>query len=190
MALYGFGRRKTREVITRRRYIQPAGFWIRVVATLIDGLVFLPLGAVNVWAFFSLKSLPLVLLLYVPGLLYKPCMESFFGATLGKMVCGVMVVDDSGDRLSLGAAYFRFSLNLPSLVMAVLGAILVFALPEFQAANGIAKASRVASANSLHTHMLLATIPFYISCLAIPFSERKRALHDFMAGSYCVYTNG
>ncbi|MCD6385696.1 RDD family protein, partial [Candidatus Sumerlaeota bacterium] len=82
---------------------RPAGFWIRVVATLVDFIVFIPVVALSFYAISS-KSLFLTLLLILPGVLYKPLMEAFYGATLGKMACGLRVVDKSGANLSVPRA--------------------------------------------------------------------------------------
>lgn len=121
--------------VTRSR--RPAGFWIRVVATLIDGIILVPFVLIAFYVLLFTKSLPIYLLLSIPALVYKPFMESRYGATLGKMACGLQVIDHHGRWLSLGAAYLRFS---PQLVHALVGigcTIWVFFMPEFQAVSGL-----------------------------------------------------
>ena len=86
-------------------YARPAGFWIRVGASIIDSLVFIPIAALGFWNTFSLKSTALLVVLSVPGFFYKPLMEAFCGATLGKMSCGIKVTDPKGKKLSLFYAY-------------------------------------------------------------------------------------
>jgi hypothetical protein len=55
----------------------PAGFWIRVVAALFDFIIALsPLQVAVFIALFCVKSLPLFLLVSIPGFVYKPLMES------------------------------------------------------------------------------------------------------------------
>ena len=66
-------------------YSRPAGFWIRVGAHIIDAVVFIPLVVAAFWNMFRVKSMFVLVLISVPGLVYKPLMESYFGATLGKM---------------------------------------------------------------------------------------------------------
>ena len=60
-------------------YARPAGFWIRVGASLIDGAVFIPIGILGFWNYFSLRNTVVLVLIAVPGLLYKPLMEAFCG---------------------------------------------------------------------------------------------------------------
>ena len=85
-------------------YSRPAGFWIRVGAYFIDSVIFFPIIILSIWNTYSFKSIAVLILMNLPGLIYKPFMESFFGATLGKMACGIKVIDDNGKKLSLFAA--------------------------------------------------------------------------------------
>ncbi len=101
------------------RWVTYAGFWIRVVAQLIDGLV--------LWAFFiavdflllgdpfppepprttpayAASSVVVVLTVW----LYTAVMESSHRqATLGKMLVGINVTDLEGNRISFGHATGR-----------------------------------------------------------------------------------
>lgn len=110
-----------------------AGFWIRALAKLLDALILLPVIAVIVFALTELmpKILPLVadwrvipktktpllallsalaalpvLLIYQTGFLAK------WGATPGKMLCHLRVVDGEGVRLSVYHAAYRFCMEL------------------------------------------------------------------------------
>ncbi|MEJ2701101.1 MAG: RDD family protein [Sedimentisphaerales bacterium] len=69
-------------------YSRPAGFWIRFGAQIVDFFVLIPVVVLSYWNTFALKSMIVLVLISVPGLVYKPFMESFFGATLGKMAWG------------------------------------------------------------------------------------------------------
>ena len=145
---------------TERKY---AGFWIRFVASLIDGLV------LGIPLFFFQMFINLLILVPVMGnqaqmntanmtvvlvngvlstvvtVAYYALMESSLKqATLGKMVVGVKVVDENGGRLSLGRAILRY-------------------IGKFLSAI------------------------FYIGYIMAAFTERKRALHDFIAKTYVVY---
>src|SRR4030043_189847 len=88
-------------------YSRPAGFWIRVGASIIDSLIFIPIVILSIWNTYSLKSTAVLVLISLPGLIYKPFMESFFGATLGKMSCKIKVINDNGKKLPLFDAYVR-----------------------------------------------------------------------------------
>ena len=137
------------------------GFWIRVVAYIVDGIllniVFGVLGVVmgvslmptrfsdmdSVEAFTSMGQLQLVSL--VVTWLYFSLMESSArGATVGKMIVGLRVVTDQGNRLSFLQATGRFFAKFISALILCIGFIMV------------------------------------------AFTDRKRGLHDIIAGTLVV----
>jgi uncharacterized RDD family membrane protein YckC len=149
-----------------------AGFWLRFVAAIIDGLVLgIPLGII---AFLLIASaipllthtqdpmtvimtiLPRILFLVVIYLvaswLYWGLMESSsWQATLGKKALGLRVTDLAGSRPTFGRASGRFF-----------------------AGRGI---SFVPSIGGLY---------FLIDCIMAGFTERKQALHDMIASCLVV----
>ena len=168
-------------------YSRPAGFWIRVGAQIIDFFVFIPIVALGIWNTYSLKSTIVLVLISVPGLLYKPFMESFFGATLGKMACGIKVIDDNGKKLSLFGAYVRYFPFLIQAGVALAGQLILFSSEQFQSATSMVELSQAQQGNPLS---LLGTIVYalvLIECIVAAFTFRKRALHDMLAESFCVY---
>jgi uncharacterized RDD family membrane protein YckC len=130
------------------------GFWIRVVAYIIDAIVIniatwaigLVIGA-NPFAMDPTKGYDptSTLVSLVIGLLYFALLESSErGATLGKMAVGLRVVTSDGARLSFVHALGRY----------------------------LAK--------------LLSGIILGIGFLMVAFTERKRGLHDMVAGPLVV----
>ena len=168
-------------------YSRPAGFWIRVGANMIDGLIFIPIGLLIIWNIFSLKSTIVLILSFLPVFIYKPFMESFFGATLGKMACGIKVIDDNGKKLSLFGAYVRF---FPFLIRAgvnLAGQLIMFSSPQFQSATSMMEFAQVQQDNFLAPMRRILSIMIIIECIFAAFTFRKRALHDMLAESFCVY---
>jgi uncharacterized RDD family membrane protein YckC len=168
-------------------YSRPAGFWIRVGAHIIDSVIFLPFAALSFWNMFSLKSIPVLILMVLMGLIYKPFMEAFFGATLGKMACKVKVIDAEGNKLSLLRAYVRY---LPFLVASVIGLatqLILFSSPEFQAAETMIDLAEAQQKGILDWIGTGVNILILIECVFAAFTFRKRALHDMLAKSFCVY---
>jgi len=168
-------------------YSRPAGFWIRVGAYIIDGLVFIPIMILSGWNIYSLKSTAVLALISLPGFLYKPFMESFFGATLGKMSCKIKVIDDNGKKLSLLGAYVRFFPFLLSTGVALAGQLIVFSSPQFQSATSMMEISQAQQENFLYLIGLIVNVLILIECVFAAFTFRKRALHDMLAESFCVY---
>ena len=168
-------------------YSRPAGFWIRVGAQIIDFLVFIPIVALSIWNLYSFKSTAVLVLITVPSLIYKPFMESFFGATLGKMACGIKVIDDNGKKLSLFTAYVRYFPFLISAGVSLAGQLIVFSSEQFQSATSIAEVGQAQQGNFLSLLSTIVSILVLIECIVAAFTFRKRALHDMLAESFCVY---
>jgi uncharacterized RDD family membrane protein YckC len=168
-------------------YSRPAGFWIRVGAYIIDSLIFIPIIILSVWNTWHLKSTVVLVLSSLPGLIYKPFMESFFGATLGKMSCKLKVIDDNGNKLSLFSAYIRFLPFLFSAGVTLAGQLIIFSSPQFQSATSMMELAEAQQGNYLDVVSYVATAFILIDCVLVAFTFRKRALHDMMAESFCVY---
>lgn len=147
-----------------------AGFWLRVAAAVIDGII-LAIPLVFVWIVMFASAIPLlrhardtdspalVLMAILPRLilvlvllllaswLYWAAMESStWQATLGKRAVGVYVTDLAGNRVTFGRASGRFF-----------------------AGRGI---SAIPSIGGLY---------FLVSCIMAGLTERKQALHDMIA---------
>jgi uncharacterized RDD family membrane protein YckC len=168
-------------------YSRPAGFWIRVGAHIIDSLIFFPIIILSIWNTYSFKSIAVLILMNLPGFIYKPFMESFFGATLGKMACGIKVIDDNGKKLSLFAAYVRFFPFLIAAGVALAGQVIVFSSPQFQSATSMMEIGQAQQANYLKYVGMIVNLLLIVECVFVAFTFRKRALHDMLAESYCVY---
>lgn len=143
----------------RQRY---AGFWIRLVAKLVDGLV---LGTVCFGLVFGLlfsvysshdphdltrNSQSFILLIYALiiaiTIAYDTLFVGKYGATLGKMACGLRVVNSNGQKTTYLRAFAR-------------------RLSEW----------------------LTYMIPLYIGYIMAAFSKQKCALHDHICSTRVVH---
>ena len=139
------------------------GFWIRVLAYIIDGIllniafgIIAAVIGVNLFPADPAKIDPVELLSQMGNVqlvavvvtwLYFALMESSpRGATVGKMVLGLRVVDDHGNRISFLRATGRFFAKF------------------------------------------ISTVILFIGYLMVAFTDRKRGLHDIIAGTLVVKT--
>src|SRR4029077_17249553 len=111
---------KRREGVSRGLARHFACFWIRVLARLIDGIlfgiVFFILGLVffgsngfAVFAPFGSRLFGIMLLLRVViAAAYEIVLTAQYGGTLGKLALGLRVITANGDRLSLGLSTGRY----------------------------------------------------------------------------------
>jgi uncharacterized RDD family membrane protein YckC len=124
----------------------------------------------------------------VPGLLYKPLMEAYCGATLGKMACGIKVIDGQGKKLSLLNAYARYLPFLAAAVIGLVNQLVLFSLPAFQSAESFTEIAQAQQEKTLLDILgTVVNIFVVIECIVAAFTVRKRALHDMLAESFCVY---
>lgn len=113
-----------------------AGFWRRVAAALIDGLL---VGIVSwiVTAIFSTISdgaeVTAQVLVFVAAYAYYAGMESSsYQATIGKIALGIQVTDLSGNRISFGRALGRNLAEILSALILLIGYIMVAFTPKKQ----------------------------------------------------------
>jgi len=124
-----------------------AGFWVRVVSSLIDGIILgVVVGILQLAVFGSMFLNPalqqgrppdpsavapflgLIGIMYVVQIALASSYEAFFiaklGATPGKMVIGVKVLRPDGSPVSLGRAYGRYFAKFVSALTLFIGFIM------------------------------------------------------------------
>lgn len=105
------------------RSFRNGGFWIRVLAAFLDGL-FLWIASYVLARYVGLWAGPL--LGFIGQWLYFAGMESSGNqATFGKMVCGLMVTDTEGRRISFGRATGRYFAKILSALILGIGYLMV-----------------------------------------------------------------
>ena len=106
-----------------------AGFWIRVGAAFIDGIILLVVQQLVILVFggsFSNPSGAAQGINMLVGILYTTLMESSEKqATLGKMAVGIKVGDEFGNRISFGNALGRYFAKLVSVITLFIGFMMV-----------------------------------------------------------------
>ena len=137
------------------------GFWIRLVASFIDGIILLILiillASISLVIFGAALGegagvgmfLLVFILASIATILYKPIMEaSEYQGTVGKYALGMKVVDQNGQRITMTSSFLRT-------ILYIIGA------------------------------------QVFLLCLGIVmigFTEYKQGLHDILANTYVVTT--
>lgn len=149
--------------------VRYAGFWLRFVASLIDGIVLyivqmiITVPLMGIMGFTALNAesmneaqqmgavgaiIGIVLMTFlfssIVQWLYYALMETYYGATLGKMALGLKVTDLEGNKISFLKATGRYFGKILSGMILLIGYIMA------------------------------------------AFTEKKQALHDLMAGCLVV----
>jgi len=151
-------------------YFSYAGPTVRIAAFCFDLALLLLLAGIV-----FLKNLPLLWLAVLTIFAYKPLTETFAGATLGKKLLGIQVVDPQGKKISAKVASLRFIPFIPLLVVC--------------AAGLLATVGRGPN-NSFGFLCILSGLIVLADGASMFISKEKKALHDLAAGSMCVFGPG
>ncbi len=129
---------KLKEGVTVR-HMNYAGFWIRFGASIIDGII---TGVVNVMINIGFGAMAAVvsssgdsknaIIFSAISTLLSLCIaigyETFFtgkwGATIGKMACGLKVVTPEGDKVTYSRAFGRYFAKIVSSLILLIGYIM------------------------------------------------------------------
>lgn len=114
-----------------------AGFWIRFAASLVDGFILIPVSLgvqlLTGQSFSQIVGLetktPLMyvisyVLSFATGVAYEAGMIGRYGATVGKMACGIKVVLPDGGKVSYLRAFGRYFAKLLNMLTIYIGYIM------------------------------------------------------------------
>lgn len=164
-----------------------AGFGIRVGASLLDSLVLVPLIGLDYLNMLQLKNLPLALSLALISALYKPLMEYFYGATVGKMIVKIKVVNYQLGAISLEQALIRYLPWAMSVVVNFLATAALFEAEGFAEARDFVTYGELAAASPYDKWIQFSIWVMPISAFGILFNNYQQAVHDQLARTYCIY---
>ena len=163
-------------------------FWRRFFAEFVDSLILLPVTLIASWVWRHADSVPLPLLALhylVTRLLFFIYRIYFLGAhgqTPGKMALGVVVLDVSERR----HVSYRQALLRDAAPLAVMLLLLPYQL--FQILTGrfylLHPGGRPDAISWISSLVLM--VWFLLEIVTMTFNSKRRALHDFIAGSVVV----
>jgi uncharacterized RDD family membrane protein YckC len=187
LAVWAYHRRRTVAEVDRYRT-----FWPRFWAESVDALVLWPLSLASAIASSGGASNEVMVVasgvVSAAAFVYTAVMHGRFGQTVGKMAVKVQVVDArTGDRISWRQAFIRESIPL-GMALILFASLLVApttdVLPLDAAANDVPSLSVA--------EWLLLALPmlwFAAEVVTMLTNPRRRALHDFVAGTVVERTN-
>lgn len=164
------------------------GFWVRLGAMFIDGLVLAPVSVgIMYYNATAMKSPILLAVITLLSLAYKPVMEYIYGATLGKMALKLRVVDAQFESAGLQEILLRNIFHIvPSLVTLVF-TIGLYLSPEFEDISGFMEYSQYSS--QFKSLQIVNYVSFFITivdAIVLLADSRKRSLHDKIAQTYVI----
>ena len=167
-----------------------ATFWRRFVAMWIDFLIFLPLGLTTAWLESISKSAALVLVVPYAALAigYSIYGHGRFGQTVGKWVMSVRVVRLTGERIGWREAWLRSSVDLLFSVLGIVGRLVALATIADSEFYGSRRAEHLLAHEPVWAVWAgwLGVIWFWSEGVTMLLNKRRRALHDFIAGTVVI----
>ncbi len=166
--------------------VEMASFWSRVGASLLDILILLPLIGLNVYNLYSMKSLPVALIILLLTILYKPLMEWEYGATLGKMIVKLKVVGEDLNPISLGTAFMRYSIYGLAQIPGIMTTIWLYNQEEYYRADGFMEVGLIQQAAPYQWLTWLTGLLVLVAIIWFFVSKRQQTLYDVLAKTYVV----
>ncbi len=160
-------------------------FWRRLGAAVVDIIVFIPLSFLDEWVL-SLQLATPTTATYLSAsssiyLLYSILMHGISGQTIGKMLTGVKVVDLAETPLTLGQAILRDSFGLLFQL-----AFLAFALIHLDWWIAFQRGDIAEIPRWYYILGFGALWMFLLEVVTMLTNQKRRAVHDFIAGSVVV----
>jgi len=170
-----------------------AGFGLRAPALIIDGIILnglyfliLPLQSYS-FALYAVSTylFPVLVVAYNIFFLVK------FGATPGKLAMKIKVVKTSFGPISFKEAFLRLSVNILFIVfslIAITTAFKSFSYETYRIMSFLEKGKYIFSfyPNWFNYHLPLNLLWFWGEITAFLFNRKRRALHDFIAGTVVI----
>lgn len=174
-----------------------AGFWSRLKSGVIDFLLFIPFVGIYFWI--QDYSRIFTIIYWVPfGLLYAAYNIYFhgrFGKTPGKMIVGVRVVRLDGTSIGFRQAIYRHGVDLILGMLATISAIMAlinitdaqyYGASGFIQRSGLIEAAKPSWGGGID---FLENIWVWSELIVLLFNKKRRAIHDFIAGTVVIYGN-
>ena len=172
-----------------------AGFWRRFGAYWIDFVVLLPL--LGIAYFFAEQTRLFQLRWFIPGLAfgiwYSVYLVVRYGGTPGKLLLNIRVAMTDGSPVTTKAALLRYSvlfaLSLLSSLALVLSSLKMTDEEYFSLAY-IARAERMVEIAPPWYQAVTVIMQVWIwsEFITMLFNKKRRAIHDFMAGTVVIKT--
>ncbi len=178
------------------KYFLYAGFGPRLGSLLLDLLFVLPIAGLNIW----LNSLGFKVQIF--GILFNIAFFTFyhvylvakFGGTPGKLVVGIKVVKLNFEPVGIKEAALRFSIEFALHVFSAAAMIYAVSKADESVYMNLSWLKRAKYLQSFYPtmamlHLILSNIWVWGELIVLLTNEKKRAIHDFIAGTVIVDNN-
>lgn len=171
-----------------------AGFWKRFCAGFADVFIIMPLAFFFIWLEGFDRTLAIIITIPSSILfaMYNVYFNARFGGTPGKLVVGIRITRPNGTPIAWTEAWKRSSIDLifAFLILVVGVWALAHVDPSKYSALGWHDRTKL-----LQTHQpswfslvdILQLVWIWSEVVILLFNKRKRAIHDFIAGTVVIH---
>ena len=170
-----------------------AGFFVRLGSMLLDGIIMLPI--IFIILYVNGLSVNMYFYTIIPNLLfgiwYNIYLPKKYGGTPGKLIAGIKIIKMDGKPIGWKEAILRHSVILVLTIFSVITMILCLSKADETIFNNLGWYKRTEYLMSLATipfmiHVWASNIWIYGEFIVLLTNKRKRAAHDFIAGTVIV----
>ena len=164
--------------------VEYAGFWIRVGAALIDSLVLLPFAILELYNKTQFENMSLLFMAALITMAYKPYFEFTKGATVGKLLLGLRVVNENLELISINQSILR---SMPWILQSIIALIV-----SIEYYGGEERATNLLELTTMTQQSFwtelntLYSLVFLVIIVVVAFDSKKQGLHDKIALTYCI----
>jgi len=172
-----------------------AGFSKRFAAGFIDLLVLIPISFLIVWIQGFDKNIAILIAIPSTALfsMYNVYFNARFGGTLGKLAVKIRITRPNGTPIGWIEAWKRSSVDLVFAFFMLI--VKIFALTQISNVDYTLAASWIERVELLTTYYpkwysvidILSQVWIWSELIVLLFNERKRAIHDFIAGTVVIH---
>lgn len=170
----------------RIRNVQYATFLDRLLASILDSIIIIGPVFYLLYLGYTEKSIMYLAASSIIGTLYKPVMEGIWGATLGKMIMKLTMVDSDLDQIDLSQSILKNAIYIISGIIGLLGHFWVVGTELFLEAEGFAESMAAGQESPYGMISMIWSAVILISVFIMLGSPTKQTLHDRLAATYCV----
>ena len=168
------------------RNIEYASFLDRFLAAIMDSIIKMVALGYFSYMLYTEKNVMFFIIGAVIGMLYQPIMEGIWGATLGKMIMKITMVDTDYAQIDLGQSIQKNGIWIIYGILGIMSQYWVSGTEAFQEAEGFMEIAQAGQGNPWGFVVIVWIIVILVSVFMMLGSEFKQTLHDRLANTYCV----
>jgi uncharacterized RDD family membrane protein YckC len=168
-----------------------SGFWSRLGANLLDGLIIIPFSLAIL--FINSFNIYIYIFTIIPNLLfafwYHVFLTKKYGGTPGKLIVGIKIIKIDSSPIGWKESFLRYIVTLfLSLVTIIFIVTAIFSADTeiYNNLNWLQKNTYLANLAKINGINIITNIWFWSELIVLLFNKRKRAIHDFIAGTVVI----